>query len=178
MAEIVLTFPGAPGGPLAPTSPWGKRQCVHTVCILITLNQLIQQEDECNSYTMTTRIHHFSFGHELYMINLAHESCFMYLYYLISLFTFWPSWSILPSFTLRKWNQINMKHISIHHRWHIHTGFFSGSVIKRHLGTPSSPSSSPRTLPSQSRKRKFHDSLFLPEIIPVFLFHNNVKLAL
>lgn len=42
---FLLTFPGAPGGPLDPTSPWGKRQYVHVICILITLLQLTLQRD-------------------------------------------------------------------------------------------------------------------------------------
>lgn len=93
-----------------------------------------------------------------------------YFIYLVALFTFWPNWSILSSFSL--WR----KHQNQYFRPHLHFNrgkcglFLIGSressavqcISKWHLGTSSSPRGCPRRLPSQIRHKVF---LLLNDVI-------------
>ncbi len=124
-AGILLTFPGMPGGPLAPTSPWGERQYVHIVCILTTLLQLILQGGHywdrrgrlcnyCNTVGHTARIQIcfwmcLTFNSTLYTCAACETGC-LFLIYLVARITFWSRWSLLSSFSLwkRRHNQ-NLK---------------------------------------------------------------------
>lgn len=108
---FLLTFPGAPGGPLAPTSPCRQETiCSHSLHAnyLITswhCSATITETEEADSGATVTQQGRFSlrcmgsvnrFTLESWT---AHETGWSFLY-LVSLFTFWPARSLQSSFTL------------------------------------------------------------------------------
>lgn len=77
-----LTFPGTPGSPLGPSSPWGKRQSVHRIYMLTATAQPTPQSD-----------------HRRHFEKNKNKTTFLNIY-LVALFTFWPKWSFRSSFSL------------------------------------------------------------------------------